>query len=165
MLAAAALAVALVVPAGSMPADPPAIKIAKSHPNQTGVQDSAYRGDYYRADQEPYRKCVGQREGRHQYWGTGGNGYYLGTYQMSKPLTRGSVWMITKELRRTYGDKQGRAIRDRLFEVKPTKWNRFYWDMAFYTVLNWEHRASGAKHWAGGRFSCHPTMTSWGGAR
>ncbi|HEY7824666.1 MAG TPA: hypothetical protein VIG24_17625 [Acidimicrobiia bacterium] len=130
-----------------------------------GMKPSAYRGKYFIASQEPYRKCVAQREGRFQYWGTGGNGYYLGTYQMSKPLTRGAVWMITPELREMYGDKRGKRIRDRLFATKPTKWHRFYWDMAFYTVLNYEYPTSGVKHWAGGRFHCRPDMTHWGGER
>jgi len=166
IIAAAVIAgLAIVNPpatAADLPAEPPRI----NPPGKVeGRLPSAYRGEYFIASQEPYRMCVAQREGRFQYWGTGGNGYYLGTYQMSKPLTRGAVWMITPELRDMYGDKRGRQIRDRLFATKPTKWNRFYWDMAFYTVLNWEGPGSGRDHWAGGRFSCRLGMTDWGGAR
>lgn len=158
----AALTLAAPPAAADLPADPPKI----NPPGKVeGRQPSAYRGKFYISEQEPYRMCVAQREGRFQYWGTGGNGYYLGTYQMSKPLTRGAVWMMTPELRDMFGDKRGKRIRDRLFATKPTKWGRFYWDMAFYTVLNWEGRASGIKHWAGGRFHCRDGMTEWGGAR
>ena len=165
MIGAAVLAATLTLTPAGMPADPPPVKTSKNAPSQTGIEPSAYRGKHYRPGQEPYRKCVAQREGRGQYWGTGGNGYYLGTYQMSRPLTRGAVWMMTKELRAVYGDRRGKQIRDRLFDTKPTKWHRFYWDMAFYTVLNWDHAASGAKHWRGGRFHCNPSMTYWGGER
>jgi hypothetical protein len=130
-----------------------------------GAAPSAYRGEYFIPSQEPYRKCVAQREGRHHYWGTGSNGMYLGTNQMTHSLSRGAVRRMTPELRRIYGDKTGRALRDELFATKPTKWGRFYWDMAFYTVLNYDGPASGANHWAGGRFSCHPSMRHWGGDR
>lgn len=161
-LAAVALLSVTAAHAAELPATPPAI----NPPGKVeGVKPSAYRGEFYIASQEPYRKCVAQREGRHQYWGTGGNGYYLGTYQMSKPLTRGAVWMITPELKRTYGKKRGKRIRDKLFATKPTKWSRFYWDMAFYTVLNYEYPGSGKHHWRGGRFSCTLGMTDWGGRR
>lgn len=144
-------------PAAPPPVDPPG--------KVTGAQPSAYRGEFYIASQEPYRKCVAQREGRHQYWVTGSNGMYLGTYQMTHALARGAVWMITPELRRMYGDERGKALRDELFATKPTKWNRFYWDMAFYTVLNYEYPGSGKQHWSGGRFSCRLGMQDWGGDR
>lgn len=153
-LAGAALAVVLLAPTGELPATPPTVPTAKTDPGQTGIAPSAYRGKYYRAGHEPYRKCVAQREGRGQYWGTGSNGMYLGTYQMTVGLTRGAVWMMTKELRAFYGDKRGKELRDQLFNTKPTRWHRFYWDMAFYTVLNWERDGRGVGHWRGGRFSC-----------
>lgn len=130
-----------------------------------GVQPSAYRGEYYIASQEPYRKCVAQREGRHQYWVTGSNGFYLGTYQMTHALARGAVWMMGPELRRMFGKQEGIRIRKALHATKPTRWDRFYWDMAFYTVLNYEHPGSGLHHWRGGRFPCTLGMTAWGGAR
>jgi hypothetical protein len=130
-----------------------------------GVQPSAYRGEYYIPTQEPYRMCVAQREGRHQYWVTGSNGFYLGTYQMTHALARGAVWMMGPELKRMFGKERGKQIRQELHATKPTRWDRFYWDMAFYTVLNYELPASGAHHWRGGRFSCQTGMTSWGGDR
>lgn len=165
MIAAALLAAALTVPAGNMPAAPPEVGVPKTAASQTGVAPSTYRGKFFRKAHEPYRMCVAQREGRGQYWGTGSNGMYVGTYQMTRALARGAVWMMTKELRRVYGNSTGRAIREELHSTDPTRWNRFYWDMAFYTVLNWDGNGSGAAHWRGGRFHCHLTMTHWGGAR
>jgi len=148
--------------AAQHPTEPPTINPSGK---VEGKQPSAYRGKYYIASQEPYRKCVAQREGRHQYWVTGSNGTYLGTYQMTHALARGAVWMISPELKQIYGKKRGKQIRDKLFATKPTKWNRFYWDMAFYTVLNWKHPGSGKQHWAGGRFSCWIGMTADVGTR
>ena len=165
MIAAALLAAALTVPAGNMPAAPPEVGVPKAAASQTGVAASAYRGKFFKKKHEPYRMCVAQREGRGQYWGTGSNGMYVGTYQFTRALARGAVWMMAKELRRVYGDERGRAIRDELHGTDPTRWHRFYWDMAFYTVLNWEGDASGAAHWRGGRFHCHPEMKHYGGAR
>jgi hypothetical protein len=164
VIAAAVLSAALLVPTG-MPEEPPQINTSKNHPNQTGIKPSEYRGKKYRKHQEPYRKCVAQREGRGQYWGSGGNGFYLGTYQMSRPLVRGVTFMMAKELREVYGDEQGKRISRALRATDARRWSRFYWDMAFYTVLNWERENSGAKHWAGGRFHCSPGMASYGGAR
>lgn len=164
-MAAVLLAATLSMPTGSMPATPPPVEVAKSAPSQTGVQASAYEGTHFRQHQEPYRMCVAQREGRGNYWGTGSNGLYLGTYQMTAALASGAVWMMGPELRATYGDALGKQIRKQLHATKPTKWHRFYWDMAFYTVLNWEGDASGAHHWRGGRFHCHTSMKDHGGDR
>lgn len=164
-MAALLLAATLSMPAGALPSTPPATDVAKTAPSQTGVEPSAYRGKFFRAAQEAYRKCVAQREARGQYWTTGSNGFYLGTYQMTHALAHGAVWMMTPELRRVYGDRRGRQIRDELHNTHPTRWHRFYWDMAFYTILNWEHDGSGAHHWRGGRFHCYLGMKHHGGDR
>lgn len=126
----------------------------KDAPIQTGYQPSAYTGDYYREDQEPYRKCVGEREGRFQYWGTGSNGYYESTYQMTDALVRGAAWMIRPELKEMFGKEEGKRIGDILLDTPGSKWHRFYMDMAFYTILNYEGEWSGKFHWKGGRWSC-----------
>jgi hypothetical protein len=164
-MAALLLAAALSMPTGGMPSEPPKPNVPKTAASQTGIAPSAYRGKYYRNGQEPYRMCVAQREGRGQYWVTGSNGFYLGTYQMTHALARGAVWMMTPELKATYGARLGKQIRDQLHNTHPTKWHRFYWDMAFYTVLNWKGDGRGAKHWRGGRFSCQIGMKHYGGAR
>lgn len=135
------------------PTAPPVV-MHKSDPIQTGVQASAYTGKYYRPHQEPYRKCVGQREGRFQYWGTGSNGMYESTYQMTDALVRGAAWMMRPELKRMFGKEQGKRIGDMLLATPGSKWHRFYMDMAFYTILNWDGEWSGKQHWRGGRYGC-----------
>lgn len=149
MMAAAVLVAALTL---GMPAQPPAIHTPKVE--NTGAQASAYQGRYYSERLERFRLCVGQREGRFQYWGTGSNGRYQGTYQMTPELIRGAAWMMTRELRATY-PSAWRAIRDALLETPGHKWSRFYQDMAFFTIASWRSPGSGAKHWSGGRYSCH----------
>jgi hypothetical protein len=134
------------------PTPPPLLAVVQ----ETGPEPSAYRGKFFNQADEAYRLCVGQREGRHQYWGTGSNGFYLGSYQMTHELARGAVWMMAKEWRKLYGKEQAREMRETLHETKPTKWSREIWDQAFYTILNWEGRHSGAHHWAGGRYGCQP---------
>lgn len=150
-MGAAVLAVALLAPTALPPSPPPVTASAKD-PAQTGVRGSAYRGDYFRQSQEAYRKCVGQREGRFQYWGTGSNGFYEGTYQMTDALITGAAWMMGRELRKTYPNWKG--IRGQLLDTPGHKWGRFWQDMAFYTVMNRRGDGVGATHWAGGRHVC-----------
>ena len=162
MISAAVLAASLLITPAQLPTDPPPLTTATK---ETGAKPSAYTGKYFRAVDENYRKCIAQREGRHQYWVTGSNGMYVGTYQMTRPLARGAVWMMTKEWREKYGKKTARQMRITLHSTDPRKWSRAIWDQAFWTVLNWEGPLSGAHHWRGGRFSCSPGMTHDGGNR
>jgi hypothetical protein len=165
MLESLVLAAALFTgPTESNPT-PPQVVATKSDPNQTGKQISAYRGKYFAPSMEPFRQCVAQREGRHQYWGTGSNGLYQGTYQMTAALVRGAAWMMAPELKRLYGPQRGREIRDTLLSTPGSKWSRYYSDMSFWTILNWEGQGSGAHHWRGGRYGCTTTMKDWGGSK
>jgi len=164
VIAEAVLATALMLTPSSMPAVPPAPTASVSDPDQTGRQPSAYTGRKYRAEHEQFRLCVAQREGRFQYGVTGSNGFYQGTYQFTSALARGAAWMMTAELRSAY-PRQWRAIRNTLLDTPMHQWSRFYQDAAFWTVLNWEGNASGARHWAGGRFQCTPGMSYYGGDR
>ena len=136
------------------PQTAPQVHMTKADPIQTGIQDSAYKGKYYRKTQERVRKCIGQREGRFQYWGTGSHGKYQSTYQMTAPLLRGAAWMMGDELRQMFGKKQGNRIQYRLLHTQGKYWHRFYMDMAFYVVANWKHDGSGLRHWNGGRWVC-----------
>lgn len=144
----------------SVQAPPPPVA-AISDPNQTGIQESAYKGKYFTASMEPYRKCVAYHEGRHQYWTTGGNGFYESTYQMTDALVVGAAWMITPELKKTYGRDTALKIRDTLMDTRGREWSRYYMDMAFWTVLNWEGQGSGLHHWDAQRHRCHTNMTRW----
>ena len=150
-MAAAVMIAAMLVPT-AMPITPPQVSVSVDDPAQTGVRGSAYTGKYYRASQETYRKCVGQREGRFQYFGTGSNNYYEGTYQMRDQLFIGAAWMLSRELKATYANWE--VVRAELLDTPGHKWGRFWQDMAFYTVLNWRGDGVGASHWAGGRYGC-----------
>jgi len=131
----------------------PAPISAVNDPKQRGYQPSAYKGNKYRQSQERLRRCIGQREGRFFYGGTGSNGLYQSTYQMTVPLLRGAAWMMRPELVANYG-KQGVHIFNTLLHTPGHKWSRFYMDAAFYTVLNAHSDLSGLKHWNGGRYAC-----------
>ena len=153
ILLASPTAVVAEPPVVSTHATPPAPTASKSDPNQTGWQPSAYRGWKFRAAQERLRRCIGQREGRFQYWGTGGNGRYEGPYQMTDALVRGAAWMMRPELIATYG-KQGAHVFRVLLRTPGHRWSRFYMDAAFYAVLNARGDLSGISKWSGGRWRC-----------
>ena len=150
MIASLLLSLALL----AAPTVPIAVVADRSDPVQTGVQDSYYQGEFYRKSQEPIRKCIGQREGRFQYWGTGNNGFYEGTYQVTDALAVGAGWMMRKELREMWGVTVGNEISRALRETPAHKWHRFYQDMMFFTVANWRGDGVGLTHWKGGRYGC-----------
>jgi hypothetical protein len=153
MLGAVVLTATLAISPISHSAPAPEVIVAKTAPSQTGVKDSAYTGKFFRTKYENYRKCIAQREGRGQYWGTGSNGLYESTYQMTDALVRGAAWMMTAELRAMY-PHEWREVRDKLLATPGRHWNRVYMDMAFWTILNWRGEGQGARHWYGGRYAC-----------
>lgn len=165
MLETLLMTIVLIAPPQVEPAPMPKVIATRIDPNQTGRKPSAYTGIYYKENLEPYRQCVAQREGRNQYWGTGNNGRYQSTYQMTPTLVRGAAWMMTAELKSAYGKSKGLKIRDILLKTPGKRWARQWMDQAFWTILNWRGEASGAQHWVGGRFSCYPGMTNYGGDR
>ena len=130
-----------------------------------GMRPSAYEGRYFNPADEEYRKCVAQLEARHNYGATGSNGKYVGTYQFTRDLARGAVWMMAKEWRQEYGKATADAMRDTLHATDPTRWSRRVWDQAFWTVLNWDGVGSGERHWAAQRGRCWLGMISYGGPR
>ena len=152
MIASLVMTAALVL--GGNPAAPVPPVATKAEAVQTGAQPSAYRGKFYSKHIEKIRLCVGQREGRFQYWGTGSNGYYEGTYQVTDALATGAAWMMRTELREMWGHTVGTEI-SRLLRTHPAhKWHRFYQDMMFFTIASWNGEGSGLKHWRGGRYAC-----------
>ena len=149
MISAMILVTALLFSSG-----PPSVIVEPSDPIQTGVQDSAYTGKFYRQAQEKVRKCIGQREGLFQYSVTGSNGMYEGTYQVLDALAVGAGWMMRGELREMWGLTVGTQIARTLRATPAHKWHRFYQDMMFYTIANWNGDGTGLKHWKGGRYVC-----------
>lgn len=147
------LAAALLIPTATPDVVVPVVA-SKSSAIQTGVRDSLYTGEYYVPSQESKRKCIVQRESNGHYFSTNRAGGYFGAYQMTAPLAVGAGWMMRKELRHLYGFQQGTEIARKLRETPAHKWHRFYQDMAFYTIANWNGDGTGLKHWRGGRFHC-----------
>ena len=134
----------------------------------SGFEKSAYRGRYFYPDQEPYRQCVGTREASFGYTARGGGnldgrpgGDYGGTYQMSPKLQQGVTWMLYKELKQEVGKKEAKRLTRILRSLPAEKWNRYWQDAAFYTILNWRGKGTGKHHWFGGRWSCTPTMSKF----
>lgn len=134
-------------------------------PSMSGYQPSHYRGKFYHRDQDAYRACVGERESNWHYAATPKHSTANGAYQWLTPWHHGLPYMMGHELRSRYGTRIGNQIRDKLLSRPIYRWSRFMQDMAFYTVLNWDHKYSGAKHWSGGRWTCTPGMNSWRGVR
>ncbi len=145
-MAALAFVGALMLPT-AIPAPP----VLLATTQEIGFESSAYRGKYFNKSQEGYRECVEYREARHSYKA---NSYHVGTYQFTADLARGAVWMMAKEWAKDFGKATATAMRVTLHSVKPTKWSRAIWDQAFYTILNWNGRASGEAHWAAQRGFC-----------
>ena len=54
--------------------------------------------------------------------------------------------MVQPEIVLEYGRKVGTRIARTLRSHPIGDRNQYYADMAFWTILNWEHRASGARH-------------------
>ena len=119
----------------------------------TGVHGSLYRGRYFNADDEPYRKCVAARESNGRYWAVSPTENYRGAYQVSEALTVGMGWMIQKELRAMHVPtaKQIGAI---LRAAPMNRWSRYWQDFGFWITFNHDGKHSGAHHWAGGRYKC-----------
>jgi hypothetical protein len=146
MMAAIALAGVMMLPTAT-PTPPTLTAISW----EIGFEASAYQGDYFNKSQEGYRECVAYREARHNYKA---DSYHVGTYQFTDALARGAVWMMAKEWAKKYGKATAKAMRVKLHTIAPHKWSREIWDQAFYTVLNWQGKASGEKHWAVQRGFC-----------
>ncbi|MDP1878009.1 MAG: hypothetical protein Q8M17_10700 [Actinomycetota bacterium] len=154
-LAAASMLVGPVVPVSTdRPGDPSSSQLSREEAaaqssrgqDTQGPLPSLYRGVYFHADQERFRLCVGQREGRFTYTVRGGGGgNYFGTYQLSAALARGASWMMAAESRSTHDGL--RKVARALHGILANHWNRYWQDRAFYTILNHDHRWSGWRHW------------------
>ena len=158
MIAESLLALAFALAA---PADPvtPDLSREQAAAQSSRAQDvrgalpSLYRGLYFHPEQEPFRRCVAEREGEFQYdvQGGGGNNYF-GTYQMSSAFQRGAAYMMASESRRTDDGLRREALSLRYKPIN--QWGRFWQDRAFATVLNYNGLWSGRHHWANGRWAC-----------
>ena len=156
-MSAAVLAAALTVAPFAAVATPAvAVDASQAHPatSLVGYMPSKYEGRYYRKSEEAFRRCVIVRESEGHYRSANVLGDSWGAYQLTRALGIGAGWMMQPELIRTLGKAKGRALGAWLRSHPVTSWNRAEQDQAFYTILNWRAYGSGAKHWAGGRWTC-----------
>lgn len=116
------------------------------------TDSSAYTGSLFVALHEPVRACIAERESEGQRDAVNASGKHRGPYQMTDALTDGGLWMAMPELRKRFGARQARVIRIKYQRIPMDRWD-WPWlqDLTFWAV--WDH-GNGAKHWAGGRWSC-----------
>lgn len=111
-----------------------------------GYEKSLYRGKYYEASQESFRRCVMKRESHHNYRAANKSSSARGAYQFldnswRTPLTH----MMIKESKK---NSDGLIPKIRDLRKKPIhKWNRYFQDRAFFTAMNYAGKWSGKKHW------------------
>lgn len=122
--------------------------------NDVHLRDSSYTGTYFDADQEPYRKCVAERESNGHAWSRSKSRTYHGAYQVSNDLWRGATYMMAAELKQEFGPVVGKRIAVELRSIKASEAATRWQTQAFYTILNWDSKWSGKSHWAGGRWTC-----------
>lgn len=126
---------------------------ASAHPSESrdandlkGIKVSLYRGEHYNPNRwEPFRRCVIHRESRGNYRAANSRSSARGAYQFLDKSWRDSlVWMLLPEHR-----KQGLAKEVKALRNKPIhKWNRYWQDAAFWTVIN--AKPGNWQHWRGG---------------
>lgn len=126
----------------------PRVIYGYSHPTMQGWKRSTYRGKFYYKGQESWRKCIQFRESRHHYGAANSSSSARGAYQFLDSKWRTSLThMIYPELRKTHGKVIADSLQKTLQKNPIHKWSREIQDMAFYTVLNYEGKWSGKKHW------------------
>jgi hypothetical protein len=154
MIPVLAIGLMLSITTPSLPA-PPAITMSKSAPEMSAPV-LLYNGKYALPGQREFTLCVLKRESNNHWFSTNRSGGYAGGFQFSYALTKGASWMIEPELITMFGKTTGHDIAVTLRKTPMQKWGPFYQHMAFATVLNWNGKNSGARHWAGGRWTCTP---------
>jgi hypothetical protein len=122
--------------------------------DMVGIERSLYRGRFYSASAERVRLCIVRRESEGHYRSVSPSRLYYGAYQVSRPLARGVTWMLLREHRVLLGARAAKLLMAHLRTVPMNRWPRYWQDAAFFTIYNWEHAASGSRHWAGGRWRC-----------
>jgi len=106
-----------------------------------GYEVSAYQGKWYSAKWEPVRKCIMQRESRHNYRAKNRSSSASGAYQFLDSQWRDSlVWILRRDTAKPH-----RYKLEKLREIPINKWPRYYQDQAFWTV--WR-KGAGRHHWA-----------------
>lgn len=131
----------------------PALVRNYGHDEMQGYRESVYKGKFYRASQESWRKCVMWRESRFRYGARNKPSVSsaAGAYQFLDIPWRqrsGSLpWMMHAENKKVYGPVQAKRILRVLQSTPIERWGRPWQDQAFFTALNYQGAWSGKKHW------------------
>jgi hypothetical protein len=139
-------------PQVTIPAKVPALVRNYGHEEMQGYAPSVYRGKYYRASQESWRKCVMWRESKYRYGARNKSGSSAaGAYQFLDHAWRkrsGSLpWMMHAENKKRFGAKHAAEILTVLRATPIERWGRPWQDQAFFTALNYNGPWSGKHHW------------------
>lgn len=150
MIAAAALAVALILPTSGFPTLPEPVKVG----NKIYAGASKYKGRHYVPRHEHIRTCIRHRESRNHYHAVGATGKYRGAYQFSPALRTGAAWQIQKELRRKLPPDTAKRIGTKLRQTPMNQWNIYWQDFAFWIIwdggagrAHWAHQVKGTECW------------------
>ncbi len=110
-----------------------------------GVLPSLYRGRWYVAKAESFRRCIVRKETHGNYRAVGAGGRYRGAYQLNRRLAIGTTHRMLREVRKEMGP-EGVALVRELRRTPTQQWNRYWQDRAFWTA--WD-RGDGRSHWRG----------------
>lgn len=105
-------------------------------------------------DQVAYMHCVAERESHSNPRSTNRAHGYFGMFQMNRALANGATWMMLDWIATWHPHPRKYAAQ--LRAIEPHKWPRNIQVAAFIETLNHRGKWSGARHWAGGRWTCRP---------
>jgi hypothetical protein len=130
--------------AGQLPGDSERARAASRASRSTsGYQPSLYKGAWYKAKAESFRRCVMSRESHYNYRAKNRSSSAMGAYQLLDSKWRSPlVSMMRQESKKT---KDGLITEINALQRKPIQgWSRYWQDRAFWTAYQ---NGDGWRHW------------------